>query len=200
MSFDASAYVKKIVASKPAAKGNPIRDGKFVFAIKRMTIKPSDKGSEVWFIAEFMVLTSAAVDVPVDLQALDHTNPAFRMPVTNPNAAGSDCSLVSDLMSQMGPANVKALAAADLGVKHDTINEEQLSKWILDNVDTPDKTWPGIENPKQGRFLGCTTTRSLGKKSPNVGKPYVNLNWEHQPQSAEDLAKARALFQTQAKV
>jgi hypothetical protein len=201
MSFDVSAYVKKIVESKPAGGGNPIRDGKYVFAIKSLTIKPSDKkGPEVWFIAEFFVVSAAPVDVPPEfilpVGDKNHT------PVTTPNTVGSDCSMVVDLNSQMGPANVKELAAADLGLKHDQINDENLSKWLSDNVEVPggNPTWKatGLANPLQGRFLALTTRRSLTKTGKNAGKPGIRCNWDHLAQTPSERAAVRAMLQPKA--
>lgn len=195
MSFDVSAYVKKIVASKPAGGGNPIRDGKYLFAIKALQIKPSDKGGQVWFIAEFFTVTSTPVDVPPELIRAD-------VPLTTPNAVGSDCSMVVDLNSQMGPANVKEIAAADLNLKHDQITEDMLSKWISENVEVPggNSHWKatGITNPMQGRVLACLTRRSLVKTGSNAGKPGIRLNWSYVSQSPEERAQLRTLLTPKA--
>ncbi len=195
--FDVSAYVKKIVAAKPAGGGNPVRDGKYLFAIKNLQIKPGDKNDgKVWFIAEFFTVTAAPVDVPPELIRAD-------VPVTTPNTVGSDCSMVVDLNTQMGPANVKEIAAADLNVKHDQITEDMLALWISTNVEVPggNPAWKvagAIPNPMQGRVLACLTRRSLVKTGPNAGKPGIRLNWSNVAQTPEERSQFRALLTPKA--
>lgn len=196
--FDVSAYVKKIVAAKPAGGGNPIRDGKYLLALRSMTIKPSDKGGgEVWFIAEFFVVKA---DQPGEILA-EHIR--ADVPVTTPNTVGSDCTMVVDLNSQMGPANVKELAAADLNLKHDQITEEMLSAWINENVEVPggNPLWkvPGaLPNPLQGRVFSMHTRRSLTKTGKNAGKPGIRSNWAHLPQTPEERTYFRGVLTPKA--
>lgn len=195
MAFDVMQYVKKIVDSKPAGTGNYIRDGGYTLAIRSLQIKPSDKGGSVWFIGEFMVLASAPVDVAPDLLKNKPNGP--------PNAVGSDCSVAVDLNSQMGPGNVKSMAAAVLNVKHDQITEEMLSSWINQNVDVPggNPAWkvPGaVEQPLRGVCLGCKTARALIKSGKSVGEPIVRLNWDHVPMTAEQIAGARQMLAPKA--
>lgn len=194
--FDVSAFVKKIVESKPAGTGNYIRDGVYTLAIRSLQIKPSDQGKgAVWFIGEFFVLAAAPVDVAPDL--------ILGKPNGPPNAVGSDCSVSVDLNSQMGPANVKELAAACLGVKLDQISEDNLSSWINQNVDVPggNPLWkvPGaVDQPLRGVALSCKTSRALIKSGKNMGTPIVRLRWENIPMTAESIAGCRAMLSPKA--
>lgn len=183
--FDVSQYVNKITNARPAGAGNPIRDGKFMFAIKRMEIKPSDKNDgKVWFICELRTLKSEKVDVPPELVTAE-------APLHEPNPVGSDCSLVTDLASQMGGANVKEVMAATLGVKHETITAEQVTEWIAKNVDTPNKP---TTQPLCGRVLACKTTRSKTKSGVNAGKIGTRPHWDTVEQTPEELAGIRAML------
>ncbi len=189
MAFDVNQYVKKIVASKPAGTGNYIRDGEFTLALKSLQIKPSDKGGEVWFIGEFMVLASKAVEVPPD-RILDK-------PITPPNAVGSDCSMSVDLNSQMGPSNVKELACADLNLKFDQLTEDQLSLWMAQNVDVPggNPNWVGkTAQPLKGRAFEAKTVRKMIKGGPNAGKALIKVNFGHVVQTAAELSEMRGLI------
>lgn len=195
MGFDVAAYAKKIVNAKPAGSGNPIRDGKFTMILRKLELKPSDKGgSELWFIAEFVVLKSEPVDVPPNMITADK-------PVTAPNAVGSDCSIVVDFNSQMGPANIKEVMAADLNLKHEQITEDQVVKWLQDNVETPggNPAWIGKQpQPLQGRAFGCTTTRTITKTGKNAGKPGTRPRWSYIEQTPAELQGLREFVQPKA--
>jgi hypothetical protein len=184
--FDARAYAQKIANSKPAGSGNPIRDGDFLFAIKNLSVKPSDKGSQTWFIAEFLTIKSAPVDVAPDMITTDK-------PIVAPNAPGSTASMVVDLNSQMGPANVKEIAAAVWGKKHSDLTEDDFVKFLSENVDLPgDAT--GKAQPLMGRVMSCKTTRKLVQSGANKGKPAVRLGWGHVEQSPEEVAAIRGMM------
>ena len=188
MGFDVRAYAKKIAESKPAGSGNPIRDGDFLLAIRKLSIKPSDKGSETWFIGEFFVIKSGPVDVAPDLITADR-------PVTTPNPVGSDCSMVVDLNSKMGPANVKELAAAHMGKAHTELTEEDFFTFLSKNVDAPGTV---TGQPLMGRVLSVKTSRKLVKEGKNAGKPAVRLNWGHVEQSPAEQAEIRAMLTPKA--
>lgn len=179
--FDVSQYVKKITEAKPAGSGNPIRDGKFLLIAKRFEIKPSDKGSEVWFIGEFRVMRSEPIEVPPNLITPEK-------PLEPPNQVGQDCSFLTDLNSQMGGANVKEVIAADLGKKHDLITADEVSAWLAANVDRP-----GFQTnqPKAGRVFEVKTSRTITKSGKNQGKPGTRTHWHHVPQTPEELAAIR---------
>lgn len=177
--FDITKYVKKIVESKPAGSGNPFRDGRYTPVIKKLQIKPSDKEEgKVWFIAEFKIVKSEAVDVPPNLITPE-------LPLHLPNAVGSDASMVVDLNTKMGPSNVKELAAADLNKAHDQITEDELTAWISTNVETPGKQWSGLVQPLAGRAFNMHTVRTLTQSGKNAGKPGVRLRWSFMDQSQQ---------------
>ena len=90
-----------------------IEPGDFVFEVERLILKPSDRDSRVFFIAELKTVESSREDTPV----------------------GSTRSEIIDLSrKETGPSNVKAFALA-LGpdLSEDDINKEDLAALVSDD-------------------------------------------------------------------
>lgn len=192
--MDVSAYVNSIVNAKVSAGGTPFRDGDYVLAVDSLKIEKSVQSSEIWFKAEFLVITSK----PVEVDATMHrTKGKYKDPditvgadgikrlLIAPNAAGSKASVVVDIGRNVGQSNAKAIMCALLGK----------------NPSEVDPTWLGVElskaidasQPLKGTPCTMSTFRKLIKGGQNAGQPMVGSNWDGYTYAAgEDPAQVKA--------
>lgn len=180
-------YVDAIVNAKVSFGGNRIMDGKYLFITKKLLAKKSDKNSaKAFFIAEFYVEESAAVDVPVDLMtAAERANGDKINP---PNKPGSDCSVAIDLSSENGPSNVKAILCGLEGIDPQSLDDSPEGKakfaaLLRGSVQAA--------NPFRGVQVRCSTNRKLIQKGQNKDKPFTANRWDSVPQTPADALKRR---------
>lgn len=158
--------------------GNWIKDGIYKFMVEKVHLHT---GQSTCFIAELRVLEAQA-DGSVD---------ANGKPVV-PNAVGSSCSLVCDLVKHASaPGNAKAFAIGALGGLGYT--EAQVDEQMMVTI-------CGANNPLRGVVVGDTTYRKPIKSGPNQGKPITLHKWQPLAQDATAIKAGRAYLDQHAAV
>lgn len=182
--MDVSSYVDRIVKAKASMGGNIIRDGSYTFAVRKIAIEPSNKGSQVWFKVELYTVESAPVVVDPNLMKPNEVAPV-------PNSVGSDAVLITDIGAQVGQSNVKAVF---LGLLNKTENEvDGDPAWLSAQI----KRALGADQPFKGYPIACSTFRKLTKTGANANKPFTGYNWKHVPTTPEEIAALRGLLDGQ---
>lgn len=160
------ALLKKIAEAKATAGGNLIRDGLYVFVIRKLILDQKFKGT--CFIAELEVVESAVAVEGVE-----------------PNKPGSACSYVLNLDTNVSaPGNMKQFVLALLDLPEDSTPAEKLMKEIGKLV--------GDDQPARGRLIGDETYRKTIQTGKNAGQPFTGHRWTHVDQDDKDVASRRA--------
>lgn len=157
----------KIASAHATVGGTPIRDGRYVMAVKSVMLKKTFKGD--MFIAEFRVEEAEKTHHEID-----------------PNPVGSSCSLALNLTSNVSaPGNAKQFVLGLLGLDEAKTQNDTVAKKIMECVE-------GDGKKVRGMLVYCETYRKQTKTGANAGKEGVYPRWSHVPeQTPQDIA-ARA--------
>jgi hypothetical protein len=138
------ALAKKIAEARATAGGNRIKDGSYVFVVRKIILDEKFKGN--FFIAEFDVLMSASVRDDVE-----------------PNKVGTDCSMALNLdTNKSTPGNMKQFFCALLGKEDGELQGQDYLKEVAKYVDD--------DQPGRGMLIEATTYRKTTLTGPNAGK------------------------------
>lgn len=179
--MDVSSYVDRIVKAKASMGGNVIRDGSYTFAVRKIAIEPSNKGSQVWFKVELYTVESAPVTIDPNLLKPNEIAPV-------PNSVGSDAVYITDIGAQVGQSNVKGFFLALLNKTENEVDSNLA--WLSEQI----KKALDPSQPFKGYAIACSTFRKITKTGANANKPFTGYNWKHVPTSAEDIAALRGLL------
>lgn len=154
------ALAKKIADARATAGGNQIKDGSYVFLIRKIILDEKFKGN--FFIVEFDVVMSAAQRDDVE-----------------PNKVGTDCSMALNLdTNKSAPGNMKQFFCALLGKEDAELQGEA----YLDEV----AKYTGDEQPGRGMLIEATTYRKVTLTGPNAGKEGTYPKFAHVSAEADE--------------
>jgi hypothetical protein len=179
---DVAAYVAKIVAAKGNAGGGTVfRDGRYVPALRSLKIEQAQRGPIVWLKAEFLVIESAAVDVPPS-----HRNPGE--PEPTPNKAGTDASMIFNITEDTGLNNAKDLAMALANKAKADVDADPtwLANWLTSAT--------SASQPFTGTPLTLTTFRRQIKNGKNAGRMGTFYNMTPYATTPEEIGQLRAMI------
>jgi hypothetical protein len=164
------AALRKIAQSKASGGGNYVRDGEYLFLIRKMFGIKAYKGNTI--ILELTVVESKPSG------ELD----ANGQPIA-PNPPGSHASLVwkIDEHPDVAPKNVKGAVLGILGYTEDQMTEDQYEALL-------DKVLDEKVNPLRGMYVRASTYVRFSKK----GNRLVLPNWEKVTQTKEEVKARRA--------
>jgi hypothetical protein len=178
MALDRAA-LEKIAGSKLSGGGNHVRDGEYLFTVKKLFGKQGHKGQSV--VLELLVESAKGVG---------EKNPDGSS--VEPNAVGTHCSTTWNITKHDAAAgNVKSFVLAILGLQENQMTEAKYLE-ILAKV-TDDAT-----NPLRGMRVRGVTYRTTIKSGPNANKPFVGMNWEKVTQAKEEVRARRAQLDVSA--
>jgi hypothetical protein len=158
---------QQIAEATPTNRGDQMRLGKYVFALKKAMINQGFKG--LHFIIELLVKEAQAKRADVQ-----------------PNAVGSTVALVFKLegeFMQVALNNIKSFVLALLG-EPDTAENQAQVKEVLNELTSDDQ-------PLRGMLIACEAFEA--EKQKKKGETYIGQNWAHVPnQTGESIAASRA--------
>jgi len=150
------ALAKKIADAKSSIGGINIRDGEYVFIVKRVLCESKFTGT--YFIVEFEVKEAMKVDVvDKDGKVLDIT----------PNKENSSCSVAFGVEAQgkAGQAalsNTKQFVCGLYGLDDKSTDEEEFMRRANDLTSD--------DQPARGMLVHCVTYRKVTQSGKNAGK------------------------------
>lgn len=182
------ALAKKIAEAKMSSGGINIRDGAYVFIVKRVMCESKFKGT--FFIVEFEVHEATKIlVVDKDGRTLD----------VEPNKVGTSCSVAFGVeqpgkAGQAAQSNTKQFVCGIYGLDDKTTSEEKFAE--LASKITQD------DQPARGMMVIAETYRKITQSGPNAGKEgtYPRFFPVGEPDnSPEQIAERRARLDAEKK-
>lgn len=181
------ALLNKIARSRATKGGNNIKDGKYVFEIKKIIQEKKEDGE--MFIVELGVVECEAQPGNFERAGKPVWPGVDGAIEVKPNPVGSSPSYVLNLdKNKSAGGNVKAFVLAL--VDGEDFSEED-EKAVADFVATVDELI-GPTQPARGMLIYDETFRKKIKGGDNAGQPFVGHNWQHVEQTGEQIAERRA--------
>lgn len=171
-------------------KSDNIRDGKYLFLIKKLLLDELQEGPT--FVAELEV---------VQAESKGDLNPTTKQPVT-PNGVGTTVGYVQKLNKFLSAGgNTKKFLLAMMGMteQEGKENDPEASKTAGEPVSKlrglmDDLFSANGEKVQKARgvYIACSTYQQATKSGANAGQVNTYCNFEHVKQSAAEIAARRA--------
>ena len=188
----ASDYLKELAAKVANAnvtnRGNMIKDGRYVLGVESVKIIKGFKGDV--FVAEFRVEQAVA------------TEKDEKGAMVEPNAVGSQCSVVQPLKKEFSEVQLKAFLLGLYGFSEKEISKDEIGECFIMLVNEDPKAVDSDGtlipvNPARGMLVGCETHRTVNQgrvTEANKGKIMVTPRWSPIPESQEAVQARRAQY------
>lgn len=148
-----AALAKKIADARATSGGIHIRDGNYVFLVRKVILEEKYKGN--FFITEFDVLMAQSVRTDIE-----------------PNKVGTDCSMSLNLdTNKSAPNNMKQFLCALLGKEDHELQGAEYLKEVA--------KFTGDTQPARGMLIEASTYRKVTQGGPNAGKEGVYPRFVH---------------------
>ncbi len=177
MAIDRQALFNEIANAKTSGTGIKIRDGKYIFVLKKVMMDKLYSGT--YFIVEFIVKHATKVVV-------NELNEPYAVIDVEPNAVGTTCSVCVEIggKNKSAAGNIKALFMGLVGETDESKVDAKEFQEMLDKMTS-------TAQPGRGMYIRCETYRKPIKSGVNIGKAYVGQNWSAVDQTPEQYAAER---------
>ncbi len=146
-----AALAQKVATSRASGGGNVIKDGRYVFLIKKAFVDQKFKGTT--FIAELDVIVAEKTHDTIE-----------------PNKEGSSASYVLNLDQNVSaPGNLKQMILALIGKEESELTPDQFATELNRVI--------GTAQAGRGMYIAAETYRKTTQKGANAGKEGVYPRW-----------------------
>lgn len=168
-----TSIISKIVNAKASQRSENIRDGEYVFVVRKLILEEMQDGQT--FVAELGVVES---------RSKGDLDPVSKSPV-NPNAVGSVVGYVQKLTRfESAPANAQRFLTALLGGEDPKKLEAAITNLLSEEGQK--------KQAAKGLLIRGSTYQQQTKKGPNAGKINTYVNFFHVSDDAQGDVAARA--------